>query len=357
VSSAARPSRAIAWSFPVGRILGIPIRLHVTFVFLLVLFAAAGSLPWLVMAFACVLLHELAHSVTAKRHGAEVAEIILLPIGGASRIRNLGDDPRVEALVTAVGPLTSLGLAGAAALVATALGQELFPPGLHSGGFLARIAWFNLLVGGFNLIPAFPMDGGRLLRALLSRRHDPETATRIAATVGRAIAGAMFAIGVFFNVWLVLIAVFVYLGASTEETAAAFHTRARGLHVGDVMLLDPLSVDGHASVDDVREALRHSAQPAFPVTDHGQYLGILDAATVRRSPLELLAGDVADRGAPTLDSADPVDPDALEALEDSGRSVLAVLHGGRVVGLLRDEEMIERVTGATKPDSRPSERP
>jgi Zn-dependent protease len=201
----------MAWSFPVGRVFGIAIRLHVTFVLLLALFASAGLLGWVMMVFGCVLIHELAHSVTAKRHGLQVEEIVLLPIGGVSRIRNLGDDPRLEALVAAVGPLSSLGLAVAAALAATAFGVGLLPPAVSSGGFLARLAWLNLLLAGFNILPAIPMDGGRVLRALLSLRHDPDTATRIAATVSRGLAGAMFVAGLLFDVWLVLIAGFVYL--------------------------------------------------------------------------------------------------------------------------------------------------
>ena len=337
------------WSIPVGRVFGIGVRLHVTFVLLLVLFASAGMLTWLVMAFSCVLAHELAHSVTAKRHGAAVEEIVLLPIGGVSRIRHLGDDPRLEARVAAVGPLTSVGLAVAAALVATVLGVGLFPPDMYRGALLARLAWFNLFLGGFNLIPALPMDGGRLLRALLSLRHDPETATRVAAHVGRVIAGAMFGVGIFLNVWLVFIAVFVYLGASTEEVAAVFHARARRLHVVDVMLINPLSVDGHARVDEVRDVLRHSAQPSFPVMDNGQYVGILDAATVRRSALDVLAGDIADHDAPTLDPTDEIDPTALEALEDCGRRALSVLYDGRVVGLLLDTDIIENLNPPSTP--------
>jgi CBS domain-containing protein len=119
------------------------------------------------------------------------------------------------------------------------------------------------------------------------------------------------------------------------------------------MLLDPLSVDGHTRLHDVKDVLRYSAQPAFPVTDRGYYVGILDATTVRRSPPDLLAGDIADHDAPALDTTDAIDPTALEALEDSGRNVLAVLHSGQVVGLLRDEDIVDRLQGPSPPKGTP----
>ena len=352
-----RRTHRMMWSVPVGRILGIGIRLHVTFVLLLVLFASSGTLGWLVLVFGCVLVHELAHSVTARRRGADVEEIVLLPIGGVSRIRNLSDDPRVEAWVAAVGPLASIGLAAGTALVALALRVDLLPADLYGGNVLARLTWFNLLLGGFNLLPAFPMDGGRVLRAVLALRYDPETATRVAAAIGRAIAGALFVAGLYVDAWLLFIAVFVYFGATSEEVASVVHARAHGLHVEDVMLLDPVTVDGHAGIEEVRALLRHSAQPSFPVTEEDRYVGILDAPAVRASGSGHLAEELADRNAPVLDPADALDPTAFEALEDSGRHVLAVVHSGRVVGMLREEDIVQSLLGSSPPGTRRTDRP
>lgn len=329
------------WSFPVGRLFGIAIRVHATFLLVLLLVATAGTLGWLVLIFACVVVHELAHSILARRNGAEVDEILLFPLGGVSKIRNLGDDPRVEAWVAAVGPLASMALAGVAALAATVAGVELLPPDLYGGAILARLAWFNLLLGAFNLLPAFPMDGGRLFRALLTLRLGPDRATRVAAVVARGLAGGMFVAGLYMSVWLVFIAGFVYLGATSEEASSALHARARGLHVGDVMLLEPTVLDASASLGDVRMVARRSAQPVFPVARFGVYAGLLDADAIRELGPDTRAGDAADRDAPVLAPDDLLDPTAFEALEDSGREVLAVVDAGRVVGLLREEDIVE----------------
>jgi Zn-dependent protease len=298
------------WSLPLGRLFGIEIRLHITFAFVAGTFASAGLAGWLVLLFACVVAHELAHGVTARRHGGEVDEIILLPIGGISRLRNLPDDPRIEARVAAAGPLTSVALAVAFALAALASGTELFPPRLSGGSLVARLAWFNLMLGGFNLVPAFPMDGGRLLRSIIAFGHDPETATRIAASVGRVFAAGFFVLGVVVNPWLILIAVFIFVAGSREEAAALLHTRAQGWRVGDVM------------------------QPCVPW------------APVPRQTTG--AG-------PVLSPEDPLDPTGLAALEEAGWQAVPVVAGGLVVGLLGDEDVIEHLHLAERRDRPPAD--
>jgi Zn-dependent protease len=332
------------WSFPLTRVSGIEIRLHIGFVAILVLFALAGSLTWVVLAFTCVVIHELAHSVVARNRGAEVDSILLLPIGGVSKIRHLASDARAEALVAAVGPLASLGLAAASALLAVLLRQALLPVDLYHGPLAHRLAWFNLLLAGFNLLPAFPMDGGRLLRALLTLRYGDERATRVAARLGRGLAAVMFVGGMYWNFWLVLIAVFVYLGATREEVASAVHARARGHRVAEVMLLDPVTVESRATAGAVLPILRHSAQQSFPVVDGGVYAGIVDAVRLRTSPPETLVWSLTDRAAPVLDPDDLVDPTALDALDDSHRRCLAVARAGRVVGMLSEEDVLELLT-------------
>jgi Zn-dependent protease len=337
------------WSFPLLSLWGIEIRLHISFVAILVLFALGGSLVWMVLAFTCVVLHELAHSVVARSRGAEVDSIILLPIGGVSRIRHLDSDPRVEAVVAGVGPLASLGLAAGFAVVAVLLRQPLLPVDLYEGPLAHRLAWLNLILAAFNLLPAFPMDGGRLLRALLTLRYGDERATRVAARLGRGLAAAMFVAGVYWNPWLLLIAVFVHLGATSEEVAAAVHARARGHRVGELMLLDPVTVESRATAGEVLPLLRRSAQRAFPVAENGAYVGIVDAASLRASRAETLVGSLAERDAPVLDPDDPLDPTALEAFDDSRRRCLAVARAGRVVGLLSEEAVLGLLTGHSPP--------
>jgi Zn-dependent protease len=215
-------------SIRVGRLFGIDIRVHWTFLLLIPLVALASSdrsqflwnLLWIVAVFGSVLPHELSHCFVARRRGAIVRDILLSPIGGMSEMQQIPQAPSDEATIAVVGPLTSVALGLVIAGVGALAGARLWPPTLFAGSWFARLAWLNLLLGGFNLLPALPMDGGRVLRALLARHHDRRSATRIAGRVARMLALAMAVVGVFYNYWLVIIAIFVWLGARSEEYAA-----------------------------------------------------------------------------------------------------------------------------------------
>ena len=180
----------------------------------------AAGLLWITAIFASVLVHEYAHCIVARRRGAVVEDILLLPIGGLSQLKEMPESPADEFAIAIVGPLTSLGLAALALAGGVAFGARLWPPSLFAGSWFARLAWLNALLGGFNLLPALPMDGGRVARALLARRHDRLTATRQAAKIARILAVVMILGGIFYDFWLVIIGFFVYLGASAEEQAA-----------------------------------------------------------------------------------------------------------------------------------------
>jgi Zn-dependent protease len=223
-----RPHRS---SLRIGRLWGVEIRLHWTFLVFLLFVAAAGSgaglwqvgawMVWLVAVFASVLVHELAHCVVARRRGAVVDDILLTPLGGMSQLEDLPEKAGDELAIAVVGPLTSLGLAVAAGVTGIALGSRVWPPTLFAGSWWARLLWLNVVLGAFNFLPALPMDGGRVLRAALERRSgDRRAATRQAAGVARFVAFLMMVAGVFYDVWLLFIGVFVLLGASAEEAAA-----------------------------------------------------------------------------------------------------------------------------------------
>ena len=217
-------------SIRVARIGGIDIRMHWTFLVLviLVMWVNIGSgastvivgLLWITAIFASVLVHEYAHCFVARRRGAVVEDILLLPIGGLSQLKEMPKSPADEFAIAIVGPLTSLALAAPAAAAGVAFGAHLWPPTLFAGSWFARLAWLNVLLGGFNLLPALPMDGGRVARALLERHHDRLTATRKAARIARILAVVMIVGGAFYDFWLILIGFFVYLGAGAEEQAA-----------------------------------------------------------------------------------------------------------------------------------------
>jgi Zn-dependent protease len=323
----ATPPPPHRWSVVVARVASIDIRVHASFVLLVALFALAApepgwsgvalSLLWLVILFSSVVAHELAHSLVARRKGGVVHEILLFPLGGISKLERLPETPRDELEIAAAGPLTSLAIGVGALTAGAALGRALLPIDLLHGAWLMRIAWMNLILGVFNLIPAFPLDGGRVLRAVLERRRDLLTATRIATRVGHALAALLIVAGVMFDIWLALIGIFVYFGASAEEAGTIAHERLRGHRVRELTVRAPnLSDPGAAVPDDdavsidapidldLLARLEHH-RGSLVVVEDGAPVGLLLLADVGR----LLAPDERDRrpGSPgTLGPADPV---------------------------------------------------
>ncbi|HEX4866676.1 MAG TPA: site-2 protease family protein [Acidimicrobiales bacterium] len=225
----ARAGRGPRWSVHLATVAGIGIRVHASFLVLVVLVAMGSTAPgapglvpglvWLVALFACVIAHELAHSVVARRYGIPVLEIELLPIGGVSKLERWPDDPPEALRVAAAGPAASIALGLTFIALCLLAGVSLWPPTIYGGGILARLAWVNLLLAVFNLTPALPLDGGRVLVAVLQPHLGRARATRAAARLGRALGAAMAVIGFFSNVWLLLIGLFVVLGSRAEEAA------------------------------------------------------------------------------------------------------------------------------------------
>ncbi len=336
------------WSFRLGRIAGIEIRVHVTFFLLVALFVFAGtqagspgvvsSLSWLVVIFSCVVVHELAHCVVGRARGAVVHEIVLLPIGGISKLEHLPETPSDELAMAIAGPAASVGLAALGGLAAVLVQESLLPIDLYGGSFLARVFWFNLIIAAFNLLPAFPLDGGRVFRALLERRYDLERATHIAARVGRSVAVVLIVVGALFNLWLTIIGVFVYLGASAEEAATIVHVRLKGHLVADVMMLEPVIVAPTTSVEELRTLIRRSAQRAFPVVGAQGYIGLVDARSIQLHARGQSAVDLAERAAPVVSATDVLEED-LPLVVSAPAHALTVVDRGRVVGVLRLEDV------------------
>ncbi|MEQ9363278.1 MAG: site-2 protease family protein [Leptospirales bacterium] len=232
------------WSLSLGKIAGIRLFVHWTFSILIVYiffahYAAGHGLrealwgaAFIIALFACVLLHELGHALTARRFGITTDYITLLPIGGLANMRRMPDRPSEELLVALAGPAVNFAIAG---ILAVYLAANNAMPGLDSvhthqaspGNFLFNLLAVNVVLAVFNLIPAFPMDGGRALRALLAYRLEKSVATRIAAKTGQILAILFVFVGIFINAWLVFIGIFVYLGASAE----ASHENVRSVPV------------------------------------------------------------------------------------------------------------------------------
>ncbi len=344
VAGSTRPRQRPKLSMRLATVAGIEIRVHAAFLLLVGLVALGSTAPegpglvsglaWLFALFACVVAHELSHSLVARRFGIPIVEIELLPIGGVSKMGRSPEDPGVELRIAAAGPTASVALGVAFAALALLAGVSMWPPTLYGGGFLARLAWVNLVLATFNLVPALPLDGGRVLRATLERRFGRERATHLAARAGRFFATLMAAVGFsIVNVWLVIIGVFVYFGSWAEEAAAVVHERVKDLRVRDVMIREPILAPARAPAAQVADALWRSAQRELPVVSPvGEHLGIVTADDLLRAPPGATVADVADVAAPVLDPDDPLETSGLLS---GDLDVAVVVREGRVVGLAR----------------------
>lgn len=352
-------------SLTVGRVRGIPVRLHVTFLLLLPVFAWLmarayfsegaqegwpGTSAWIwgsllaLGLFGSVLLHELSHSLMALRERIGVDHITLLPIGGVSAFSEMPRDPGTEFRVTIVGPLTNFVLA-APLLAAWWLGVvPASPEGLPR--FVMLLGSLNLFVGAFNLlVPAFPMDGGRILRAVLALRVGRMRATRIAAFVGRSLAVLMGLAGLVFGAWLlVLVAIFVYIGAGSEEQATRLTESLGAFRVGDIMTRDVDVASPGETAHVAQERMLRTKRLVLPVVDDGRAVGLLTLDAVARvqeaERYAVLVGDLMQREFPTLRP----DEEAAEAglRLAHGGAALVVEPDGRLAGILTASD-VQRV--------------
>src|SRR5438132_737068 len=287
------------WSWKLGSVAGIGLYVHATFLLLLAWVgvtywlaggsaAALDGIAFILALFACVVLHELGHALTARRYGIRTRDITLLPIGGVSRLERIPDDPRQEVWVSLAGPAVNVVIA--AALYAWLLVSQTLRPlsalTMASGPFLERLLLVNVSLAVFNLLPAFPMDGGRVLRALLAMRMDYVRATQVSAHVGQAMALVFGLIGLFSNPFLVFIAFFVWIGAAQEASMVQMRTALSGIPVSRAMLTDFHTVAPDDTAKRVLELILAGSQQDFPVVDEGQ------AGKVGRLAGVLLRSDV-----------------------------------------------------------------
>jgi Zn-dependent protease/CBS domain-containing protein len=338
------------------RLLGVPVRLHFTFILLLIFLVVTGlggesggiwSL-FILGLFASVLFHEMGHAVVAKRFGVKTREIVMFPIGGVSRMeRTLR--PKEELWIAFAGPLVNILLAGAifGYMAWSREGMdfrlgELLEPG--NVKVMPRLAFANLLLAGFNLLPAFPMDGGRILRALLSYVRSPDEATRMAAWMGRALAISMGLYGLISAQFLlVFIAFFVYLGAAQEGVAAMGRQLTHGIPVRAAMITRFERLGHGDTVRDAANLLLSTAQQDFPVMHGDQVIGLLGRnlllkALAQEGPDAYVAG-VMDRDYLTLEPAADL-AEVLPLMARAGRCAL-VMDGDRLVGLLTTDNLAE----------------
>jgi Zn-dependent protease/CBS domain-containing protein len=280
---------SISWALPVGAIAGTAIRLHATFLLLLAAVGIAGyvqggamaaldTLAFVCLLFASVVAHEFGHIFAARRYGIATHDVTVLPIGGLATLERMPEKSGEELMVALAGPLVNVAIAGALALGLAASGSltstdQLLHPGT---GLIARLISGNLLVAGFNMIPAFPMDGGRVLRALLATRLSYGRATSAAVWIGRVLAVGLAAVGLLFNPMLVVIAVFVVVAARAEALDVALRESTRDQPVAASMITRFETLPPDLPLAKAAAALLSTGQGAFAVVDErGQLSGIL----------------------------------------------------------------------------------
>ncbi len=275
------------WSVKIARIGGTEVRLHITFLLFLIWIgfayyqtggseAAARGLLFILLLFLSVVLHELGHALMAKRFGIPTPDITLLPIGGVARLQRMPDKPAQEVAVALAGPAVNVVIAALLIMFTAASWNPSQLQNLAGRDLLTRLATVNIFLVLFNLIPAFPMDGGRVLRALLAMRMRYSEATQVAARVGQGFAFLFGFLGLLGNPLLIFIALFVYLAASQELVIAGFRDLSEDVLVLDAMITEYSALSDDATVREAVEALLRTSQHEFPVVDDaGRVRGIL----------------------------------------------------------------------------------
>lgn len=352
-----------SWSIRVGRFAGIDVFIHWTFwiiigwIFLLHFRGGQGfeaglrGIVFILALFLCVVLHEFGHALTARRYGIKTRDITLYPIGGVASLEGMPDKPVQELAVAAAGPLVNVAIALILGVYLIASGQfdEIAmtdPNAISDIPFVFGLFAANVMLFAFNLIPAFPMDGGRMLRAILSFKLNKLKATQIAAGIGQALAILFVFLGFFLNFWLVFIGLFVYLGAGREAAFEKTKSLLTGLTVKDAVMqtftiLSPNDDLGHAV-----DSLLDSQESDFLVTEGNRPVGVLSKNGIIKGLSEN------GRHAPVSEFMNReflvVDPDMklqdlLQIVAVSGQNIAVVSDGRSIVGLIDRENIEEKL--------------
>jgi Zn-dependent protease/predicted transcriptional regulator len=353
-----RNTVAMKWSLKLGTYAGIGVYLHWTFALLIgwifishlsagrTVAQALAGVGFILALFACVVLHEFGHALTARRYGVKTRDITLLPIGGVARLERIPEKPMQEFWVAIAGPAVNMVIAGILFLILVVLNQAnaLLQVNWFRGQFLAQLMLVNLFIVGFNLLPAFPMDGGRVLRALLAARMGRRRATAIASNIGQAMAILFGIIGFFYNPFLIFIAIFVFLGAQGEAAQVEAQSALKGLFVQDAMMTRFRTLEAEDSLARAVKELLAGSQQDFPVLRQGEIAGVL-----RRNDLvkalatgrqEALVGEAMCRECPTVKAVDDLAA-ALEIMRAGQCGTAPVVADGKLIGLLTLENISE----------------
>lgn len=363
--------KEMRWSIALGSIRGTEIRIHITFLIFLgwlwmVYYSQGGATAawqgttFIALIFLCVLLHELGHVFAARRYGVPTRDVTLWPFGGIASMERMPDKPMEELIVAIAGPAVNVVIAG---LLLLWVGPQLDPENLTAledpaVSLAAKVAGANIILVLFNLIPAFPMDGGRVLRALLAMRLSNARATELAANIGQGFAVVFGILGLFYNPMLIIIAAFIFLAASGEASQAQLKAVAQGTLVSDAMITQFQSLDTKATVADAADALIRTTQTEFPVIDaSGRLRGLLTRDAMVRAMkqtgpdtpvLEAMQTEI-----PTLPARASLET-ALRALTEKRKPAVGITGpDGKLIGLLTLENLGElMMLNSARPEDR-----
>lgn len=365
-------------SFKIGRLFGIPVLIHFTFLLIIPLFAwiigtdinytvqklnevlrinidntliISGFVPYLLGIiitlglFACVFIHELSHSLVAKRAGIKIESITLLFFGGIASIEEREPEPKTELIMSLAGPLVSLAIGLFSVSLSYLSAIFITPPPvaglmMYIFGYLGIL---NILLFAFNLLPAFPMDGGRVLRAYLAGRMPLHKATSIASSIGKGFAVIFGLIGLWaFSPLLILIAFFIYIGAGQETAITRYNFLLKDVTVRDIMSHSPVTVSPVMSLRDVMNQMYETKHLGFPVIDHGILAGIVTLTDIARTPVidreAMQVRDVMTREVITI-SPDTQVTEALKIMSHSNIGRIPVIESDSLIGIITKSDI------------------
>jgi len=355
------------WSLKLGKLFGIAVYLHFTFLLLLTFLGfyywrsnqnmetALEGFAVIIALFGCIVLHELGHALMARRFGIKTSDITLLPIGGVARLEKMPEKPMQELWVALAGPAVNVVIAMVLIIGLTVTGN--FSPvekiEVTGGSFWEQLIMLNLFLVVFNLLPAFPMDGGRALRALMALRLGRRRATAIAANVGQIMAILFGIIGFFYNPFLIFIGIFVYLGAQAEAGIVEMQSVLGNLRVRDAMMTRFRTLAAQDTLDTAINELLAGSQQDFPVMENKKPIGILRRNDLVKALSEgrrdALVSEGMFRDCETIDETASL-RSTLESMQARQCSTMPVMNEGRVVGLLTLENITEMIMVNTAMD-------
>jgi Zn-dependent protease/CBS domain-containing protein len=362
-------------SLKIGSVLGIPIRLHITFLLILPLLAyifASGptNSPYpfgplgfsalsdnlvlqfglgmlaAVLFFACVLVHEVAHSYIAEKNGLKIKDITLYLFGGVSAMEEIPRKPSVELVMALAGPLTSITIGIIFGALWFGLPDLLWGNDVI-GPLVYLMFYLNLALGIFNILPAFPMDGGRVLRSMLAMRMPYIEATRIAVGIGKLFAYMMGILGLLMGlngIWFIIIAFFIYIAAGEEERATVTSMVLEGVKVRDIMTKDVVTIDAGASVADALKLMFEKKHLGYPVVEDGRVVGIVTLSDVAKVPEDRRSitpvRDIMTRNVITLKPDDDASV-ALQRISQYKIGRLLVMEGNHIAGIVSRSDLVK----------------